>query len=240
MRTSVVIAIASLIVDLAQTATYPAIDTNLTPSYATKPNISYVDISLSTYDRIVLNYDGAPFFYNGVQIRADNPAILWSLTDDEIGTVYKAASSAGFTVANRGAQASKNFASTAIHKIGYSSTNTTAQSLTYLKFDFSDYSIDQIDAAKVRFYVNANATGNAPFTANLYGIRNKTWTADTLTWNDAPNHDGVDISGVNGSSYWHASSSPSWDPILQASYYDLDASDYIIKYCSDKIASFIF
>ncbi|KAH9205231.1 hypothetical protein DL95DRAFT_492238 [Leptodontidium sp. 2 PMI_412] len=119
------------------------------------------------------------------------------------------------------------------------STNTTAQSLTYLKFDFSDYSIDQIDAAKVRFYVNANATGNAPFTANLYGIRNKTWTADTLTWNDAPNHDGVDISGVNGSSYWHASSSPSWDPILQASYYDLDASDYIINHCSDKIASFI-
>lgn len=100
MRTSVVIAIASLIVGSAQTATYPAIDTNLTPSYATKPNISYVDISLSTYDRIVLNYDGAPFFYNGVQIRADNLAILWSLTDDEIGTVYKAASSAGFTVAN--------------------------------------------------------------------------------------------------------------------------------------------
>lgn len=119
------------------------------------------------------------------------------------------------------------------------STNITAQSLTYLKFDFSDYSIDQIDAAKVRFYVNANATGNAPFTANLYGIRNKTWTADTLTWNDAPNHDGVDISGVNGSIYWHASSSPSWDPILQASYYDLDASDYIINHCSDKIASFI-
>jgi Domain of unknown function (DUF4978) len=253
---------ASLFAGLAKAVLYPAIDQTLKPSYATQPNISYVDISLSTYDRIVLNYNGAPFFYNGIQIRADNLYRVWNMTNDQIGVVYKSAASAGFTVANTqfywsdlqpdtsyvahestyiqgGIEASKNFASTTVHNIGYSSTNTSGQSLLYLKFDFRDYSIDQIDGAKLRFYVTANATGNVSFTANLYGIKNDTWTADTITWNNAPNHNGINISGVNGTDYWGATSNPSWDPILKASYYDIDASDYIINHCSNKIASFI-
>ncbi|KAJ5153553.1 uncharacterized protein N7482_010031 [Penicillium canariense] len=136
-----------------------------------------------------------------------------------------------------GASASVNFATNEYGQIGYNHSNTTAQSLTYLKFDFTSYSLDQIDAAKIRIYVPTAASNSTAFFANLYGISNHSWSADTLTWNNAPNHNGINVTG--DSDYWLASSSPAWDTVLAVSYYDFDASDYIINHCASKIASFI-
>ncbi|CAK7236260.1 hypothetical protein SBRCBS47491_009578 [Sporothrix bragantina] len=245
---------------LATATSYPVIDSNLAISIATNPNISYVDISLSHYNKPVLYVGGSPFFYNGIQIRSDNLRQVWDMTPEEIGQTYQVAADAGFTVANTqlywldvqpdsayaasestyiqgGSSASANFAQSVNDEISYQSDNITAQSLTYLKFDFNNYTLDQIDAAKVRIYVPAVANNNQPFTANLYGISNNTWSAGTLTWNNAPNHNGINVTGSGD--YWLASSSPSWDPILSVSYYDFDASDFIINHCPDKIASFI-
>ncbi|CAK7206827.1 hypothetical protein SEUCBS139899_009633 [Sporothrix eucalyptigena] len=232
MKISHTLAKLALWAGLATATSFPAIDSNLTASIATNPNISYVDISLSQYNKPVLFVGQSPFFYNGIQIRSDNLRLLWDMTPEEIGQTYQVAANAGFTVANTqlywmdvqpdssyaatestciqgGSSASANFANSTNDKISYQSSNTSAQSLTYLKFDFTNYTLDQIDAAKIH----------------------------TLTWNNAPNHNGMNITG-NGD-YWLASSSPSWDPIMSVSYYDFDASDFIINHCPDKIASFI-
>jgi hypothetical protein len=193
------------LVGLATATTYPVIDANFTVSFATNPNVSRVDISKSTYDRNVLEVNGKPFFYNGVQIRADNLRILWDATYDDLAVIYQSAADAGFTVVNSqmywldiqpdysypaadstyiqgGNSESTNFADSEVHQIGYSSTNTTEQSLMYMKFDFSDFPYKQIDAAKIRIYVTENSTGSQPFTANLYGISNKTYNPNELTW----------------------------------------------------------
>ncbi|KAH8674250.1 hypothetical protein BX600DRAFT_433837 [Xylariales sp. PMI_506] len=260
MKTSSATVAAGLLAGLATATTYPAIQANLTASIPTQPNISYVDISRSTYDKPVLYVDSSPFFYNGIQLRSDNLRIVWNMTPEEIGVTYQVAADAGFTVANTqlhwmdvqpdssyaasestyiqgGDSSSTNFGSSTNGRIEYSSDNTTAQSLSYLKFDFTDYSLDQIDAAKIRIYVPTTADNSTAFFANLYGISNNSWTADTLTWDNAPNHNGINVTG--DSDYWLASSSPAWDPILNVSYYDFDASDFIINHCPSKTASFI-
>lgn len=260
MKASGAVIAVTLRAGLAAATIYPVIDANLTVSIPTQPNISYVDISLSTYEKPVLYVDGSPFFYNGIQLRADNLRLAWDMSPEEIGSTYQVAADAGFTVANTqlywmdvqpdssftanestyvqgGSSASANFAKITNGQIGYNSGNTTAQSLTYLKFDFTGYSLEQIDAAKIRIYVPTAANNNTAFFANLYGISNNSWSGDTLTWDNAPNHDGIEVTGDGD--FWLASSSPVWDPILAVSYYDFDASDFIINNCSNKIASFI-
>ncbi|OAA68568.1 hypothetical protein SPI_00763 [Niveomyces insectorum RCEF 264] len=260
MKTSGTAVVAAFWAGLAMATTYPVIDPNLTPSTPRHPSISHVDVSRSKYGKPVLYVDGSPFFYNGIQLRSDNLRLVWNMTPEAIGQTYKVTADAGFTVANTqlywmdvqpdssfsasestyiqgGASSSANFATSTNGKISYNSGNATAQSLAYLKFDFRSYSLKQIDAAKIRVYVPATADNSTALFANLYGISNNTWSAATLTWDNAPNHNGINVTGDGD--YWLASSSPSWDPILSASYYDFDASDFIINHCPDKIASFI-
>jgi hypothetical protein len=241
----------------------PVIDPTLKPSFPTVANISKVDYSLSTYDRIVLLVDSKPFFYNGVQIRIDKLSDIWNMTDAQIKPLFQLAADAGFTVVNSqitwmdiqpdssynatettyirgGTYADVNFSENQSEQIGYTYGDESNQELVYLKFNFTGYSIEQISAARVRVYVNAAPANGVALFANLYGIANNSWKASQLTWSNAPNHDGVNISGTNGSDYWFTASNPSWDPINKASYYDFDASDFIINHCPDRIASFIF
>ncbi|PYI20216.1 hypothetical protein BO99DRAFT_457120 [Aspergillus violaceofuscus CBS 115571] len=258
-------AVAVFLTALLSGSAYAAtayIDPDLTPSLPTVDPISYVDTSRTEYDRIVLNVDGEPFFYNGVQLRIDKMKNIWNMTDAQISPFFQRVANDGFTVVNSqitwwdiqpdtyynatestyirgGSYATTNYADEASHAIGYDASDDSQQELTYLKFDFTAYTQDQIDAAKVRVYVNAAPDGDVAFSANLYGITNNTWSADTLTWSNAPNHDGIQIQGTNGTDYWLTASSPSWDPINEASYYDFDASAFIVNHCPDGIASFI-
>lgn len=252
---------ASICLGVALAAAVPVIDPTLKTSYPTVVNISKVDSSLSTYDRIVLLVDGNPFFYNGVQLRIDKLASGWKMTDAQIAPLFKLAVDTGFTVVNvqilwsniqpdsvynatettyirGGTYKDVNYAAEESMHIGYTSGDESNQELTYLKFNFTAYSQSQIDAAKVRVYVNAAPTGI--FSANLYGIANNSWSSSKLTWSNAPSHNGVQLSGKNNTDYWLSSSSPSWDPIHEVSYYDFDASDFITNHCPDRIASFIF
>ncbi|KAJ5369023.1 uncharacterized protein N7496_008783 [Penicillium cataractarum] len=254
---------AALLMARVGFAATPVIDPTLKPSFPTVANISRVDHSLSTYDRIVLMVDEQPFFYNGVQLRIDKMAAAWNMTDAQIEPFFQFVANDGFTVINSqltwadiqpdtcfnatesayvrgGSYENTNYGANSTLRIAYESGNESNQALSYIKFDFSDYSLDQIDAAKVRIYVNVAPDNSAPFSANLYGIANNTWSASDITWANSPSHDGVNVSGVKNTDYWFADSSPSWDPINKASYYDFDASDFISNNCPDKIASFIF
>ncbi|KAJ9136687.1 hypothetical protein NKR23_g9586 [Pleurostoma richardsiae] len=234
------------------------IDPNLTPSTPTKTPISYVDTTLSDYDRLVLHVNGEPFFYNGIQLRADKLRDGWGLSESEIKVMYQKAADDGFTVVNTqllwkeiqpdssfnatestyirgGDYASKNYENSITDLVQYSNSDKT---LAYFKFDFSNYS-DNVTAAKLRFYISGNISATS-FSANLYGITNNSWSASSLTWTDAPNHnDNGTISGTQDEDYFLVSSSPSWDPILKSGYYDFDATDFIKNYCPDQIASFI-
>jgi hypothetical protein len=248
---------------LAANPLIPVIDPTLTPSFPGVANISRVDWSLSHHDRIVLLVDEKPFFYNGVQLRADKQAMIWNMTDDQIEPMFKLAATDGFTVVNTqilwldiqpdatsnateatyirgGSDKDKNFSTDDSLQISYDATNETNQALTYLKFNFTNKSFRHIDAARVRVYVNAPPVRGVTFSANLYGIADNGWSASNLTWNNAPNHDGINVSGNNSTDYWLTASSPSWDPIKQASYYDFDASDFITNHVSSGTASFIF
>lgn len=239
------------------------IDPDLKPSFPTVSTISKVDYGLSNYDRIVLLVDGKPFFYNGVQLRIDKMAGIWNMTEAEIAPFFQLAADTGFTVVNSqitwldiqpdwrsnatqssfvrgGSYADSNFYANTSAQIGYESGNESNQELTYLQFNFTHYSSSQIDAAKIRIYINSPPVNGANFSANLYGISNNSWSASSLTWSNAPNHNGINISGTSGTDYWLTSSNPSWDPIGKATYYDFDTSDFVINHCPGRVASFIF
>ncbi|KAJ9157509.1 hypothetical protein NKR23_g297 [Pleurostoma richardsiae] len=237
------------------------IDPNLKPSTPTITPVSYVDTTLSDYERPVLEVNGGPFFYNGIQLRADKLRDVWGLSESAIKSLYQQVADDGFTVVNTqmfwsnvqpdklfnasestyirgGSYASQNYASSTSNLIGYEAGSESSKELTYIKFDFSGYT-DGIDGAKVRFYVDSAASSSTAFPANLYGITNNSWSASSITWSHAPNHNGVSIAGTKDEDYFLASSSPSWDPILSVNYYDFDATDFVKNHCPDKIASFI-
>ncbi|MCD8179868.1 MAG: DUF4978 domain-containing protein [Firmicutes bacterium] len=78
----------------------PDADVTVTAEFAEEQIISDVDTSYETYDRITLNIDDEPFFYNGVQIRADKVASNWGYTDENIEAMFNQAGEDGFTVVN--------------------------------------------------------------------------------------------------------------------------------------------
>jgi hypothetical protein len=226
---------------LTASITAASIDSTLKPSWPTVANISKVDYSLSTYDRIVLLVDDELFFYNGVRFRIDKDADHWSMTDDDLAPLFKLAADDGFTVINcqlrwmevqpdsyynvseatyirGGIYENTNYVDEESLKISSKSGNETKKQRKYLRFDFSDYSQDQIDAAKVCLYVNSAPSNGTTFSANFFGIDDNSWSAENLTWSNAPNHDGIEFSGTDSEDYWHVSSSPSWDPIKSAAY----------------------
>lgn len=239
-----------------------SIDPNLKPSVPTKEQISRVDYSLADYERITLKVSGQPFFFNGIQLRADKIRDVWGVAPEQIADYYQQVADDGFTVVNTqvlwseiqpdavfeasestfiqgGTAGGQNFEQSTSHKIGYKRGSEISKKLSYFKFDFSGFN-GNVDAAKVRFYVDGDSIGSKAFPATLYGITNNNWKASSITWNSgAPNHNGVDIAGTLNQDYFVASKSPSWDPILNKAFYDFDATDFVAKHAPGKVASFI-
>ncbi|KAJ4207142.1 hypothetical protein NW767_002393 [Fusarium falciforme] len=242
--------------------TSQAIDKGLKPSKPTKDPISSVDISLNEFDRLTLKVGDQPFFFNGLQLRADKVRDVWGLSQSEIKSLYDITAGDGFTVVNTqllwseiqpdkrfnasestyiqgGSSSNKNFASSSSSKFGYKTGSEGDKQLTYVKFDFSAYK-SKVDSAKVRFYVDSEALGSKAFTANLFGITKNDWKASSITWaSGAPNHNGVDVVGKKDEDYFLASSSPSWDTVLKTGYYDFDVSDFVKNHSPSQVASFI-
>jgi hypothetical protein len=179
--------------------------------------ISWVDVSGSYYDRLVLAVDGEPFFYNGIQIRIDKLRDGYGYTEDQVKNTFAIAKNDGFTVINAqilwqdiqpdkpfkamgtahikgGANSTTNYSSEAVNSISlsYQKDSSDSQSLGYIKFN--NVSLDgEWTGAKLRVYVNGlSGTNNG---LGVYGIENDSWNPNTITWDNAPNHTGYDVSG---------------------------------------------
>ncbi|MCD8049233.1 MAG: DUF4978 domain-containing protein [Clostridia bacterium] len=193
----------------------------------------------------VLEVAGEPFFYNGVQIRidkvVDDPA--YNFTDEQVKELFRLAKEDGFTVANvqirwmdvqqdqsftatesayirGGSYADKTFNTGGI-EIYYDESSESNQALGYVKFDISGWTKSQAEAARIRLYNKSAVSGE--HSVSIYALEDCTWSKDTITWNNAPGHDGYEISGEL------VSQSPSWDKVSAQEYFDFDVSDYIIE-----------
>lgn len=78
----------------------PSSDVIIKAEFKKEDVVSYVDTSFDKYDRITLMVDGAPFFYNGVQVRPDNALNQLNFTYDQIKDMYLQAGKDGYTVVN--------------------------------------------------------------------------------------------------------------------------------------------
>ncbi|KAJ0415654.1 hypothetical protein BJY00DRAFT_326801 [Aspergillus carlsbadensis] len=255
-------ALLGLIACVASAATFPVIDPDLKPSTPSLTPISAVDLTRSSSDRLMLTINDEPFFFNGVQLRADKLHDVWGLSDDQVQPLFQQAADDGFTVINSqiswlsiqpdtalnasestfirgGSHASTNFADQTSSRIGYLTGSEVDKYLTYLKFDLSGYAPEDITAAKVRIYTTTGAWNGKSFRANMYGITDNDWAAANITWTHAPNHDGVDIDGTENEDYFLLSTSPTWDQIDDTGYYDFDVTDFLLNHLSDEVASFI-
>jgi hypothetical protein len=70
------------------------------PRAAAAGVVSYVDTSLSNYDKPVFVVDGAPFFHSGVQFRYEKHKITYGWTDAQLEPVLRMASEDGFSIVN--------------------------------------------------------------------------------------------------------------------------------------------
>lgn len=239
--------------------TYPTIDSNLTPSSPQYKVISNVNTAQTTYDKLTLQVDGEPFFYNGVQLRVDKLQDIWSFSDDQCKALFETAADLGFTVLNSqirwidiqpnliynasnstyirgGDYDTTNYGSSSSSLLSYKSGDESNKALTYLKFNFTsmDY---EIDAAKIRIYIDTRSSSY--FQVNVFGLTDHDWDSTNITWaSGAPNHDGFDITGTNNTDYFQ-SVSPSFDKLRDVAYYDIDVTDYIKDHSPDQIASFV-
>ncbi|WP_168119863.1 LamG-like jellyroll fold domain-containing protein [Paenibacillus sp. HB172176] len=225
--------------------------------------ISTIDVSMENYDRPVIEVDGKPFFYNGVQLRSDWIRNNMHYDDEMFQNIYSQAAADGFTVVNSqlywlhiqpdqifeaaeatyisgGSNADTNFAdSTSIKVKG--GEDDDEKSIAYFKFDFSSLDSNTLDseedASKIRIFVENMEDGVADL--HLYAIMNNDWAADEITWN---NHPDVRNEGVEGVDYVDLGGTPWFDPVKQVQAYDFDVTDFINQYVYDKvdkIASFI-
>ncbi|OJJ98340.1 hypothetical protein ASPACDRAFT_61859 [Aspergillus aculeatus ATCC 16872] len=106
-----------------------------------------------------------------VQLRIAEMKSIWNMTDAQISPFFQRVANDGLTVVNSqitwwdiqpdtyynatestyirgGSYATTNYADEASHEIGYDASDASQQELTYLKFDFTAYTLGQIDAAK--------------------------------------------------------------------------------------------
>lgn len=203
--------------------------------------VSDIDTSLGKYDRYTMNVDGKPFFFNGIQIRADKVIDSWNWNDEQVKDMFKQAANDGFTVANTqirwmDIQPDKACNASDAAYVNVQNTNTDNStlyiqkdnSMTYLKFELPNENVNYA-GAKVRLYVNEiNGIGSL----HLYGIDNDYWSGNNLTWETTPCISDNKINGVD------LGTPPLWDSVNAAAYYDIDVTDFVNN-SVDNTVSFV-
>ena len=226
---------------------------------------SRVDIDNPAYSRTtVLEVGGKPFWYNGIQVRIDKlkDDPNYACTDAELEKLYGIAARDGYTVVNSqirwtdvqpnhiayatdsayvygGGNADTNFANGNAGNYGVQVQNSDkpgSQALTYLKFTINDKTAEEIDGAKIRVY-SKKALNNS-HKLEIYALADDSWSQDTLTWNNAPGHNGYAVTGDN---VQLVATSNSWDLMKGVNYYDFNVSDFIktSDWAKDGTVSFI-
>ena len=200
-------------------------------------------VAVTGYDRDqVLEVNGQPFFYNGVQYRIDKNARMFGHDYDDIERLIGEAKNMGYNaisaqilwsdiqpdttvnvaqsayVAN-GANANSNFNGKI--QTNYEAGNPSNQSLALVKYEIpADFNLS-LDGAKIRI-----KTSNTQSTAQglkVYSVDND-WDASTVTWANAGiGFDGTSVTR-NGTALQSVSTLPSWDQIRSAYTYDLDVT----------------
>ena len=205
--------------------------------------ISRIDIDNPAYTRsTVLEVDGKPFWYNGIQIRIDKlrDDPNYACGDEELQALFNRVADDGFTVANsqiRWTDIQPNHTVQAVesayvmggsngdqsHSGGLQVQKGTDESKTalgYVKFRISDRLPSEIDGAKIRLYLkNALSSGRK---IKLYGIENDTWSKDSITWNNAPDREAVTTGKAEA-----VVESAGYDLVKGVNYYDFNISEYI-------------
>lgn len=227
----------------------------------TPKTTSYVDIDNDAYSRdTVLTVDGKPFWYNGIQIRIDKlkDDSKYACTDAELENLFNIVAEDGYTVVNSqirwtdiqpnhiayatdsatvygGDNADKVYGNNGGVQVQRSS-DASKQALTYLKFTLTDKTADEIDGAKIRIY-NKNGLGNS-HPLEIYALEDDNWKQDTLTWNNAPGHNGYEIDSNKAEL---VATSNSWDLLKDSNYYDFKISDFIksSEWAKDGTVSFV-
>lgn len=224
--------------------------------------ITEVAVDNPAYGRTtVLEVDGKPFWYNGMQVRIDklreDPDYM--VSDETLGKLFQQVADDGFTVVNSqirwtdvqpnhvavssesayvygGDGADYAYKNSGGLKIQYDAMDESRQSLGYVKFRLEDMTQDQIDGAKIRFY-NRNTLGQKR-KLEVYALADDSWSMDTITWNNAPGHDGYKM---KSDSTKLLTDSEDWDWIQGKNYYDFNISDYIKNddWAQDRTVSFI-
>ena len=208
---------------------------------AEKPVGSRVVYSGEGYERdLALEVGGEPFFYNGVQIRIDKEADVYGFNDAQIKQLMQMAKDDGFTVANMQIRWSdiqpdkklnaKESATVSEKEADQPQTGTLkvegadAQDdhYTYLKYDLSQFADrDAIEAAKLRVNLpDAENDLTKDHVLYAYNVTEGMEGADFsgLTWENTPVKDTEAFAGT---------STKVWDPVKNATYYDIDVTEQV-------------
>lgn len=216
----------------------PTSDVEITPVFDTLNVVSEIDTSLEKNDRITMNVDGTPFFFNGIQIRADKVIDSWGFTDEQVKAMFKQAADDGFTVANTqirwmDIQPDKKYNATkAVYVNGNDSVQNNStlfvqkdESVAYMQFETPDTDT-KYAGAKIRVYVN-EVNGNGSL--HIYGIDNNDWDTESMAWDNAPCKNGYEITGTD------CHTTASWDTVNKTAYYDIDVTDFINSRTDKKV-----
>lgn len=122
-----------------------------------------------------------------------------------------------------GVYANTNYGSSATLDIKNDSNLDYARK-AYLKFNFSDFSGNNISAAKLRVYVYSSGTDPIR-TIRCYGTNDESWSETGITWNNAPAAGGY-ITGTSVST-------------TASVWQEYDVTSYVKNHINDKIVSFV-
>lgn len=164
--------------------------------------ISEVDTSLSKNDRLTLDIDGEPFFYNGIQLRADKVANSWGYDNDKIEYMFKQSAEDGFSVVNTQITWHDIQPNTEINAV----SSETVSNGAYMSFTLPAENINYA-AAKVKI----NVTSAAGVKPHLYGVNENYEKGTELTQDNS-----VDLGTL-----------PSWNEITKTGSYDFDVTDFV-------------
>ncbi|KRM42360.1 DUF7594 domain-containing protein [Lentilactobacillus parafarraginis] len=247
------------VISLAGVSAIGWLSTNQVNASTNEGNNSISKIVTSGFDKKkVLEVDNKPFYYNGVQVRADKlrDDPKYHFTIDQVGQAYDRAKKDGFTVVNSqllwsdiqpdkstyasegtyiqgGANHEENKSSEQTLKLNDGKTADN-ESLAFLKFKLSDLPSPNgnLDGVRLRLYASSKTA--QPIT--IYRVSNNNWTANNLTWKNSFGHDGHDIDkkDVIGEKVV----STSYDKVQKENYYDFDVTD-LVKAKSDDQVSFV-
>lgn len=223
----------------------PSSDATIRAEFKKENVMSKIDTTFSAYDRLTMTVDNEPFFYNGIQVRADNAADQKGYTDEQIKYMYQLAAQDGFTVVNtqirwsdvqpdiqlpvsdtgyiNGGANSNAALSSSDQSVIYSAYDKHSednQKISYIKFALPEIE-DNAEYAAVKLRLNVIAA-SADTALSVYGISENNWDSQTITWDTAPSHNGYEITD-----YEYSTVSPEWNKVTGSGYYGFDVTDFI-------------